>query len=179
MKQYIKDFTSFIKESSMFIPRNVESRMDDLKKQYTDKGYKLEDIFIGDIVIKSKEELLNNKYKVVIGEFHCYEIKLTSLKGCPEIVNGQFSCADNNLTSLEFGPKEVTGYYQCEYNSITSLIGCPEIIGGNFYCDYNRLTTLEGCPKKVGGSFHIGYNGKNFSKEEIKEVCNVKGNIHV
>jgi len=178
MKRYIKDFNGFIKESSLFIPRNVDSRFEDLKKPYIDKGYKSEEIYIGDVVIKHKDELVNYKYKVIIGDFNCSANELTSLEGCPIEVN-YFSCYGNKLTNLKGGPQIVNADFYCSMNSLTSLEGGPIIVKGLFECAKNLLTSLKGCPKEVGGDFDCGYNSKKFSIEEVKEECNVKGKIYI
>ena len=53
------------------------------------------------------------------------------------------------------------------------------LVGGYFYCSNNNLTSLEGCPKEVGGDFYCSYNKKQFTEEEVRSVCNVKGDIYV
>ncbi len=156
MKNYIKTYKQF--ESKLFVPRNLDSRYDDIKRPYVEKGYKSEEIYIGDINIESKEELLNNKYKVVIGDFSCSYNKLESLKGCPELVIGFFDCAYCSLTTLKYG---------------------PNIVKNGFYCFNNKLTSLEYCPKEVGGIFNCIFNDKKFTIEEVRKACNVKGKILV
>jgi hypothetical protein len=62
---------------------------------------------------------------------------------------------------------------------LTSLEGAPKEVGGNFYCPNNQLTSLEGAPKEVGGSFWCYNNRKQFTIEDVRKVCKVKGNIRV
>jgi hypothetical protein len=119
------------------------------------------------------------KFNKVTGDFYCYYNQLTSLEGCPKEVGGGFSCHYNQLTSLEGCPKEVGGHFYCHNNQLTSLEGCPKEVGGHFSCSYNQLTSLEGCPKEVGRDFCCHNNKKEFSKEEVKRVCKVKGIIYV
>ena len=88
-----------------------------------------------------------------------------------------FDCNNNALVSLSGLPKEIGGYFTCKHNLLTSLKGCPERIEGNFLCDNNKLTSLEGIPKEVGGSFSCTGNKKEFTEEEIRKVCDVKGDI--
>ena len=53
------------------------------------------------------------------------------------------------------------------------------MINGEFNCSNNKLTSLEGIPKTVGGDFYIRNNTVKFTKEQIRAVCNVKGNVFV
>jgi hypothetical protein len=62
---------------------------------------------------------------------------------------------------------------------ITSLQGGPEKVGGGFWCWGNKLTSLQGAPKEVGGDFNCSDNKKQFTKEDVKKVCKIKGNIIV
>ena len=52
-------------------------------------------------------------------------------------------------------------------------------IGGNFYCNNNKLTSLVGAPTSVGGSFNCSNNVVKFTEEQVRAVCDVKGNINV
>jgi len=115
----------------------------------------------------------------VKGNFDCNGNKLTSLEGSPEEVGGGFWCSYNNLTSLEGASEEVGGNFNCSYNKLTSLEGSPEKVGVNFYCSYNKLTSLEGSPKEVGGDFWCKDNETRFTEEEVRAVCEVKGNVYV
>jgi hypothetical protein len=55
----------------------------------------------------------------------------------------------------------------------------PKYVGGNFFCQCNNLTSLQGAPKHVGGHFYCYDNEKKFTEEEVRAVCDVKGNVHV
>ena len=57
----------------------------------------------------------------VVGDFHCEEQSLESLKGCPEEVEGSFYCRYNNLITLEGAPLNVTEDFDCRYNPKLSL----------------------------------------------------------
>jgi hypothetical protein len=52
-------------------------------------------------------------------------------------------------------------------------------VGGSFYCYNNRLTSLEGSPKTVGGNFYCRNNPGNFTEEQVRAVCDVKGEVFV
>ena len=113
------------------------------------------------------------------GSFNCDNNKLTSLDGAPEEVGGSFYCDHNELTSLDGAPEKVVGSFNCYHNELTSLDGAPEKVGGDFDCYNNSLTSLEGAPKEVGGYFHCKNNKTKFTKEDVEEVCKVRGEIHV
>ena len=117
------------------------------------------------------------KFNKVSGYFYCYNNQLISLEGCPIKVGGYFSCSYNQLTSLEGCPVTVGGGYYCGNNKLTSLEGCPITVGDNFSCSNNMLTSLEGCPTIVNGNFYCYGNNKQFSKEYVRSLCKVKGDI--
>ena len=71
-------------------------------------------------------------------------------------------------------------YYNYQNKGLTSLPNdIPKYVDGGFYCQYNNLTSLQGAPKYVGGNFWCGNNPKKFTEEEVRAVCNAKGNIYV
>ena len=147
-----------------------------------------------------KDGKLQIKFKEVKGDFECPP-SLTSLEGVPEKVGGSFNCADTNIPSLKGSPKEVGKDFYCNHNrNLTSLEGSPKIIRGDFRCSLTRinslkgapekvdktfdcssigaLNSLEGAPKEVGGDFNCSQTPKGkFTVEDVKKVCNVKGNI--
>ena len=94
----------------------------------------------------------------VTGNFLCYELGLTSLKGAPQKVGRHFDCYKNQFTSLEGAPQEVGGDFICYYNQLTSLEGAPQKVGRDFNCSWNKLTSLEGAPQEVGRSFYCSTN---------------------
>lgn len=77
---------------------------------------------------------------------------------------------------------EVTGNFFADLNNLKSLKGCPTKVGLDFYCNNNKLKTLKGAPSMVGGNFEcenqdvVGYG---FTKEDVMDVCDVKGRIRV
>lgn len=98
------------------------------------------------------------KFNKVSGMFICYNMNLTSLKGCPKEVDGSFDCSSNQLTSLEGCPKYVGKYFDCSNNKLTSLQYSPNIINDDFNCSENQLTSLQYCPTNVQGIFVCSYN---------------------
>ena len=85
------------------------------------------------------------------------------------------------MKSLDGAPEKVHKCFSCEYcNSLKSLKGAPKKIGGYFSCGYcNSLKSLEGAPKEVDGDFYCTDYYKRFSKEDVKKVSNVEGDINV
>jgi len=94
-------------------------------------------------------------------------------------VGGHFYCYSNQLISLEGAPSKVGGNFDCSGNKLTSLKGAPKEVGGHFYCEFNQLISLEGAPSKVGGNFYCRYNKVQFTEEDVRKVCKVKGSIWV
>ena len=69
---------------------------------------------------------------------------------------------NKNITSLtnglfEFG--KVSGYFDCSYN--------------------DSLKDLKGAPREVSGDFYCSTCGTQFTEEDVRKVCNVKGAIYV
>jgi len=88
-----------------------------------------------------------------------------------------FYCSYNKLTSLEGAPSKVGSGFYCSHNQLTSLKGAPTKVGGSFNCSSNKLTNLEGAPTKVGGYFYCHGNKVKFSKDDVRKVSKVKGEI--
>ena len=129
---------------------------------------------LGILVSEDKDGFIINFGKIT-GNFNCYGLGLTSLKGAPQTVGGGFNCSINQLTSLKGAPTEVGGNFLCYKNKLTSLEGAPQTVGENFYCYSNQLTSLKGAPKKVGGDFYCYSNPNLHSLNGIGEV---KGYIY-
>ena len=84
--------------------------------------------------------------------------KLESLEGCPKEVGWNFYC------------------FQCP--KLESLKGAPQKIGGDFWCNNcSNLKSLEGCPKYVGEGFWCYGSSKQFTIDDVKKICKVKGII--
>ena len=133
-------------------------------KEYDIRNYTINDDFTIDVngnvylsAIDLKEFPEYIQFGVVRGDFVCRINYLTSLRGVPRIVEGNFDCADNELTSLEGAPKKVGGYFDCGHNKLTSLKGAPENVA-SFYCSNNKV---------------------QFTEEDVREVCKVKGKVIV
>ena len=151
-------------------PEEVSTR----KEKYTEMQIK-------ERLDKAEKTKLTDGSWHVNGDLNLMECGLKTLKDLNvSIVDGYFSCFHNQLTSLEGGPKEVKDNFTCSSNRLTNLIGSPNKVGGTFSCFNNQLTSLEGAPKEVGGDFSCYNNMKmKFTKDEIKKICKVKGEIIV
>ena len=150
LKQLLLESTA----PDIFVPRRLEDRLERLIMLYVKNGSK--------------------------GDLDLSDLNLTKL---PEIlkdisVDGDFFCGTNNLTSLENCPKTVGGNFYCGHNKLTSLQGATEYVGGSFYCSFNNLKSLTGAPKFVGGVFSCGFNEIKFTEQQVRSVCNVKGDIY-
>ena len=93
---------------------------------------------------------------------------------------GDLDLSDMNLTVLPDILKDISvgGSFYCSFNYLTSLENCPKTVGGNFFCSRNKLTSLKGAPETVGKDFVCYNNPGKFTKEQVRAVCNVKGDIY-
>ena len=94
---------------------------------------------------------------------------------------GNLNLQGLHLTKLPEILKDITvgGNFFCFKNSLTSLENCPKTVGGSFGCSFNKLTSLEFAPTSVGGFFDCGYNPVEFTEEQVRAVCDVKGDVYV
>ena len=150
----LKDILLESTAPNIFIPRRTEDRLERLIKLYIRNGSK------GNLILR--------------------QMKLTKL---PEIlrdvnVGGDFVCSRNKLTSLINSPKSVGHSFYCYGNNLTTLEGASEFVGYDFDCSSNiELTSLSGAPKFVGRNFYSLRN--SFTEEQIRAVCDVKGEVYV
>ena len=107
-------------------------------------------------------------------------IKLKDLS-CMKQIRGDVDLGNLYLKELPsiLTNVSVVGYFYCHGNKLTSLVGAPSSVVGNFYCDNNNLTSLAGAPASVGGYFNCSGNDIQFTIEQVRAVCNVKGTIRV
>jgi len=129
--------------------------------------------------------MYNQSYKYIKngseGDLNLSGLKLTKLPSNLKNVSvgGNFDCNGNKLTSLDGAPRSVGGYFDCSRNNLTSLANAPSSVGLDFYCSINDLTSLAGAPSSVGGSFNCSDNDIKFTVEQVRAVCDVKGEIFV
>ena len=116
-----------------------------------------------------------------VGNFDISELGLTTLPASLKQlkIGGNFYCNNNKLTSLVGAPTSVDLDFYCSDNNLKSLVGTPTSVGGDFLCNNNNLDSLVGAPTSVGGSFNCSNNVVKFTEEQVRAVCDVKGNIHV
>ena len=116
------------------------------------------------------------KGNVNLGRFHLRTLGGSFMKNVH--VEGHFRLLNNWLITLEGAPESVGRDFNCSYNHLTTLKGAPKSVGGHFDCNNNQLTSLEGAPKSVGGDFSCHSNAKKFTRNEVRAVCEVKGDIY-
>jgi hypothetical protein len=151
----LKDILLEGKPPSIFVPRRIEDRIERMIMLYVKNGSK--------------------------GDLNLHGLHLTLL---PDIlknisVGGNFWCGNNNLTSLQGAPKTIGRDFYCDNNLLTTLAGAPKSVGGDFYCSHNLLTSLEGAPETVGENFYCYNNPVEFTEEQVRAVCDVKGDVYV
>jgi len=151
----LKDILFESTAPDIFIPRRIEGRVERMIRLYVRNGSK--------------------------GGLRLNRVGLTKL---PDILNnirigGEFDCSGNNLTSLVGAPSSVGEDFNCNDNHLTSLENCPKTVGRNFDCSYNDLTSLAGAPKIVDKDFHCRNNTVQFTEQDVRAVCDVKGKIFV
>lgn len=122
------------------------------------------------------------EWKEIKGDFSCYKCtSLKSLEGAPKKVGYSFDCCECiNLRSLVGAPEKVEGNFNCaRCTSLKTLDGAPKVVGEDFYCyDCKSLDSIVGAPQKVEGDFHCHDCKIEFTEDEVKKVCDVKGIIY-
>ena len=94
---------------------------------------------------------------------------------------GNLSLSDLKLTKLPDILKNITvgGSFYCTFNNLTSLENCPKTVDGTFGCSSNSLNSLTGAPTSVGGNFNCRNNTVQFTVQDVRAVCDVKGEVFV
>ncbi len=94
-------------------------------------------------------------------------------------VEGDLNLSGKSLMGITRKYGIVNGNCLLSNNKLTSLKGSPRVVTESFYCYKNNLNSLEGCPYEVGGDFCCTHNAVEFTEEDVRAVCNVKGEIYV
>ena len=159
LKDLLYEISSEISSLNLLIARRVEGR--------TEKY----------IQAKIKQYIKDKN----VGNFDISGLGLTTLPALLKNlkIGKSFDCGYNRLDSLVGAPTGVGGKFDCRYNILTSLVGAPVSVGLDFFCGFNQLDSLVGAPTSVGGSFNCSNNVVKFTEEQVRAVCDVKGNIHV
>ena len=172
----LKDILLESTAPDIFIPRRMEDRIERMISLYVKNGSK-GDLDLSDLNLTVLPDILKN---ISVGrDFFCGHNNLTSLENCPKTVGGSFYCGHNKLTSLDGATEYVGGSFYCSFNNLKSLQCAHIIVGGDFYCYDNELKSLFGAPETVGGDFYCYNNLGNFTEEQVRAVCDVKGKIIV
>ena len=74
----------------------------------------------------------------------------------------------------------VNGDVDLKYKELTEFPDYIQfgVVKEDFYCSYNELTSLKGAPENVA-SFYCSNNKVQFTEEDVREVCKVKGKVIV
>ena len=96
-------------------------------------------------------------------------------------VDGFVELDNKNFKELPYKFGRVDGYFSLgSCKNLTSLKNCPDDVNGLFSCIFcSKLDSLEGCPKKVESDFYCFGCKRDFTKEEVKSLCKVKGKIGI
>ena len=96
-------------------------------------------------------------------------------------VDGSVRLREKDFKELPYKFGKVKGYFDLSYNkNLTSLKNCPNEVNGLFACDScPKLDSLEGCPKEVGRNFFCVHCKREFTKEEVISLCDVKGTSYI
>ena len=85
-----------------------------------------------------------------------------------------------SLTNDLFIWTSIKGSFFCYHCSeLKSLKGSPKEVGYYFDCsNCNSLKSLEGAPEDAGNCFDCINCGKSFTKDDVKKISKVNGNIY-
>jgi hypothetical protein len=94
---------------------------------------------------------------------------------------GNLNLQGLHLTKLPEILKDISvgGNFFCSRNKLTSLENCPKTVDGTFGCSFNKLTSLAGAPTIVYKDFHCYNNPVQFTVQDVRAVCDVKGDVYV
>ena len=109
------------------------------------------------------------------------EIKNYTINSQGEIdVDGSVGLANSDFKEIPYKFGRVSGFFDVSYNkNLKSLKNCPSKVRKWFSCsNCPQLDSLEGCPKEVKIYNFWCYNCKReFTEEEVRSLCKVKGDI--
>ncbi len=113
-----------------------------------------------DTEIEGGERVLPLHFNKTIhpGNFIAENLKIYSLKNCPEVVTGNFYVKNNHIKTLKYFPTRVEGDITLYNNQLGDLVGCPPIIYKSLRVDQNFITTLVGGPTLIDGEFDCSNN---------------------
>ena len=94
-------------------------------------------------------------------------------------VGGNVNLRYSDFKELPYKFGKVNGYFTLSNNkNLTSLKNCPDKVEGYFNCSFcPQLNSLEGCPKDVNKYFNCCDCKREFTKEEVRSLCEVKEKI--
>jgi len=155
---WLRKYLNQMNKENLLVPRNLEGRLDKLKQM----NYKLlqQEIIEGYLSIDESFEFTFDNISIKTKE-----------------INGDVRIRLQHIPEW-FQNIKINGYFNCSFCNLTSLKGCPKYIK-DFDCSWNKLNSLEFCPEYVGNDFYCYFNKTKFTKEYVRSLCEVKGNIYV
>ena len=97
-------------------------------------------------------------------------------------VDGNVNLTNKNFKELPYKFGTIKGYFSLrECKNLISLKNCPNYIIDNNMFDIDdciKLKSLEGCPKEIGGYFYCRRCKREFTKEEVMDLCSVGESIY-
>ena len=78
---------------------------------------------------------------------------------------------------IQFGI--IKGSFFCNNCGLITFKGMPHTIKGILGCAGNKIKTLKYMPKEIERSLFIDRNPIKFTENEIRSLCNVKGDVYV
>ena len=96
-------------------------------------------------------------------------------------VYGDVYLRHNTFKELPYKFGTVTGRFDMEgCKNLISLKNCPYYVRKDFSCNScQNLDSLEGCPEKVDKDFYCFGCKRKFTKDDVRSLCKVKGDILV
>ena len=89
-------------------------------------------------------------------------------------VDGDVNLDYKDIKELPYKFGRVTGFFSVSNCNLISLKNCPDILYDFFDCSDNYyLDSLKYIPKKVCGNIHCGDCKREFTKEEVRSLCEV------
>jgi len=97
-----------------------------------------------------------------------------------DVVRGDFIAIDETPEIPEYVKFNICkGSFIISGQGFKDLFGCPRIVEKDFIVSANKIVSLNGSPEIVIGSYVINNNPGNFTIDDVRKVCDVKGKIWV
>ena len=89
-------------------------------------------------------------------------------------VDGFVNLDGRYIKELPYKFGTISGYFSVNNCNLISLKNCPDILYDFFDCNNNKdLDSLKYIPKKVCGNIHCSRCKREFTREEVRSLCEV------